>query len=269
MALYYENNNFLLKAIQNITTANIGKYNPIKYLYIKIQFFNPIVYIQNNTNKNSFRKTQKTEICCVFFINMIFFFLKNHFWHVFWNSNWKINNNNISNNKKTMSPQEFNASLVQLKEGLEYYAYSLTNNRDDAQDLVQDTFLKALIYRDKFEDNTNLKAWTYTIMRNTFINNYRRAIKSGTIIDKTEDAYYLNSSSKSMVGMPESELSVKELEHAISTVPDDQRIPFEMQYKGYKYKEIAEELNLSIGTVKSRIFFCRKKLINKLKEYSD
>ena len=71
----------------------------------------------------------------------------------------------------------FNAALIKLKEGLEYYAYSLTNNRDDAKDLVQDTFLKALIYRDKFEDNTNLKAWTYTIMRNTFINNYRRAVK--------------------------------------------------------------------------------------------
>ena len=163
----------------------------------------------------------------------------------------------------------FNAALIKLKEGLEYYAYSLTNNRDDAKDLVQDTFLKALIYRDKFEDNTNLKAWTYTIMRNTFINNYRRAVKSATIIDKTEDAYYLNNSSKSVYGMPEAELSVKELEQAVDAISDEQRIPFEMQYQGYKYKEIAEELNLSIGTVKSRIFFCRKKLINRLKEYSE
>lgn len=170
---------------------------------------------------------------------------------------------------KYMETSEFNASLVKLKESLEYYAYSLTNNRDDAKDLVQDTFLKALIYKDKFEDNTNLKAWTYTIMRNTFINNYRRAIKSSTIIDKTEDAYYLNTSSRSIYGMPESEISVKELNAAIGNISDEQRIPFEMQYKGYKYKEIAEELNLSIGTVKSRIFFCRKKLINRLKEYSE
>ena len=106
-------------------------------------------------------------------------------------------------------------------------------------------------------------------MRNTFINNYRREIKLATIIDKTEDAYYLNTSSKSMYGMPESEMSVKELQRAINTIADEQRIPFEMQYQGYKYKEIAEQLNLSIGTVKSRIFFCRKKLINRLKEYSE
>ena len=168
-----------------------------------------------------------------------------------------------------MDAVSFNSALIKLKEGLEYYAYSLTNNRDDAKDLVQDTFLKALIYREKFEDNTNLKAWTYTIMRNTFINNYRREIKLATIIDKTEDAYYLNTSSKSMYGMPESEMSVKELQRAINTIADEQRIPFEMQYQGYKYKEIAEQLNLSIGTVKSRIFFCRKKLINRLKEYSE
>ncbi|MBR4301900.1 MAG: RNA polymerase sigma factor [Bacteroidales bacterium] len=168
-----------------------------------------------------------------------------------------------------METSEFNACLIKLKEGLEYYAYSLTNNRDDAKDLVQDTFLKALIYRDKFEDNTNLKAWTYTIMRNTFINNYRRSMKSATIIDQTEDAYYLNTSTKSSYGMPEAELSVKELKEAIGNISDEQRIPFEMQYKGYKYKEIAKELNLSIGTVKSRIFFCRKKLINRLKEYSE
>lgn len=168
-----------------------------------------------------------------------------------------------------METSEFNACLIKLKEGLEYYAYSLTNNKDDAKDLVQDTFLKALIYKDKFEDNTNLKAWTYTIMRNTFINNYRRSLKSATIIDRTEDAYYLNTSSKSSYGMPESELSVKELNEAIKNISDEQRIPFEMQYKGYKYKEIAEELNLSIGTVKSRIFFCRKKLISRLREYSE
>ncbi len=167
-----------------------------------------------------------------------------------------------------MTTKEFNTNLVKLKDGLEYYAYSLTNNREDAHDLVQDTFLKALIYKDKFEENTNLKAWAYTIMRNTFINNYRRAIKSGTIIDKTEDAYYLNTASKSIYGMPEAEINVKELTKAINDISDEQRIPFEMQHQGYKYKEIAEELNLSIGTVKSRIFFCRKKLINRLQEFS-
>lgn len=165
-----------------------------------------------------------------------------------------------------MTTPEFNKSLLDMKNGLEGFAYSLTNNKSDADDLVQDTFLKALMNQDKFESNTNLKAWTYTIMRNTFINNYRRMIRINTVLDNTEDSYFLNST-KSTHGMPLSELNHKEISIIVKKLEDDQRVPFEMQKAGYKYKEIAEELNLSIGTVKSRIFFGRKKLMSQLKDY--
>ncbi len=89
-----------------------------------------------------------------------------------------------------MSTMEFNSQLASLQDNLTYFAQSLTQNADDARDLVQETYLKALTYRDKFEANTNLKAWTYTIMKNTFINNYRRNVKMSTKFDNTNDLIY-------------------------------------------------------------------------------
>ncbi len=165
-----------------------------------------------------------------------------------------------------MTALEFNYKLMGLQNNLKYFAYTLTSNYEDAQDLVQETYLKALTNRDKFTDNTNLKAWTFTIMKNTFINNYRQNVRNNTIVDKTDDLYFLNLSKESSIGLPDSDYSVKEIQKVISSVTPEQRKPFEMYNQGYKYKEIADELGLSIGTVKSRIFFTRKKLMEALKE---
>lgn len=165
-----------------------------------------------------------------------------------------------------MTAIEFNYKLLGLQKNLKYFAYTLTSNYEDAQDLVQETFLKALTNRDKFTANTNLKAWTFTIMKNTFINNYRQNVRNNTILDKTDDLYYLNLSKESSIGLPDSALSEKEIQREISRIDEDQRLPFEMYNRGYKYKEIAEKLNLSIGTVKSRIFFTRKKLMEALEK---
>ncbi len=165
-----------------------------------------------------------------------------------------------------MTAVEFNYKLLGLQKNLKYFAYTLTSNYEDAQDLVQETYLKALTNREKFAANTNLKAWTFTIMKNTFINNYRQNVRNNTILDKTDDLYYLNLSKESGEGLPDSDYSLKEIKSTINKVSPDQRKPFEMYNNGYKYKEIAEALNLSIGTVKSRIFFTRKKLMAALKE---
>ncbi len=131
---------------------------------------------------------------------------------------------------------------------------------DDAKDLVQETFLKAILNREKFIEFSNLKAWVYTIMRNSFINNYRRSVRQQTTFDSTKDNYYLNNSKESHSGNPESLLSATEIHAQIDRLEDGFSIPFRLYQKGYKYKEIAEEMNLNIGTVKSRIFFGRKKL---------
>jgi len=167
-----------------------------------------------------------------------------------------------------MTAVEFNYQLTNLSRNLERFALSLTSNSEDAKDLLQETFAKAITYRDKFEENTNLKAWTFTIMKNTFINNYRRNVKSNTTFDHTDDLYFLNLSNESVSTTPESDYSVKEIQKSIEELTDEFRLPFLMHTQGYKYKEIAEKLNLKIGTVKSRIFFTRKKLMEKLQDYN-
>jgi RNA polymerase sigma-70 factor (ECF subfamily) len=166
-----------------------------------------------------------------------------------------------------MTAVEFNFQLTSLSNNLQRFAYSLTTNHEDAKDLLQETLVKAISSRDKFEDNTNLKAWTFTIMKNTFINNYRRNVKANTTFDNTEDLYYLNLNRHNSPDTPDTELSTKEIENAINSLEDEFRIPFLMHVQGFKYKEIAEELDLKIGTVKSRIFFTRKKLMEKLHDF--
>jgi RNA polymerase sigma factor (sigma-70 family) len=174
----------------------------------------------------------------------------------------------INNLKQgTMTAYEFNSSLIGMRSNLQRFAMSLTSDRDNALDLVQDTYLKAITYKDKFVDYTNLKAWVFTIMKNTFINNYRRNVKENTIIDGTQDLYYINQPSDKGFISPESSFSEREIEKAIDSLGDEFRIPFRMHIEGYKYKEIADELGLKIGTVKSRIFFTRQKLMLMLKDY--
>lgn len=166
-----------------------------------------------------------------------------------------------------MTAIEFNSKLMNLHSNLQYFANSLTNDREEAKDLIQDTYLKALVNRDKFADDTNLKAWTFTIMKNTFINNYRRNQKANTIVDNTEDLFFLNIPRKSDFPAPDSDYHYKEIQKKIAYLDEVQRMPFEMHNAGFKYKEIADKLNISIGTVKSRIFFTRKKLMESLKDF--
>ncbi|MDZ7778233.1 MAG: RNA polymerase sigma factor [Bacteroidales bacterium] len=168
-----------------------------------------------------------------------------------------------------MTAIEFNNKLLNLQENLAYFARSLTGNEEEAKDLVQDTNFKALTNRDKFQPDTNLKAWTYTIMKNTFINNYRRKVKANTIVDTTEDLYYLNTTKEARYQSPDSNLAAEEINRNIKRLDEEQRMPFEMHNQGYKYKEIANHLDLSIGTVKSRIFFTRKKLMERLQDFSN
>jgi RNA polymerase sigma-70 factor (ECF subfamily) len=166
-----------------------------------------------------------------------------------------------------MTALEFNHKILSLRENLQYFAYSLTSNHEDADDLIQDTYVKALTHKDKFDPATNLKAWIYTIMKNTFINKYRKDTKVNTIIDNTKDLYFLNNSDSTVSIAPDSKYNHNELVKEVENLQDEHRIPFQMHFQGYKYKEIAEQLNLSIGTVKSRIFFGRKKLMEKLKDF--
>lgn len=166
-----------------------------------------------------------------------------------------------------MSNANFQNRLLGLQSNLLNFAYLLTSNKDDAYDLLQDTTLKALDNEDKYVENTNFKGWVFTIMRNIFINNYRKTARAATIIDQTDDLYHLNLPQESGFETPQGSIAVKEITAAINSFSDEYRVPFSMHVAGYKYNEIAEKMNLPLGTVKSRIFFARQRLQETLSEY--
>lgn len=168
-----------------------------------------------------------------------------------------------------MTTHEFNSSIIGLKGNLQKYAMSLTLDRDNALDLMQDTFLKAIQNQDKFIDETNLKAWIFTIMKNTFINNYRRKMRENTMIDGTQELYYINLPSDKGSISPESNYAEREIIKAVESLESEYREPFKLHVEGFKYEEISDKLNLKLGTVKSRIFFARQKLMSTLKDFND
>ncbi|MEF8846727.1 MAG: RNA polymerase sigma factor [Bacteroidales bacterium] len=178
-----------------------------------------------------------------------------------------MNTPNNNKNQTDMNPVQFDKQLIQLEDKLERYALSLTSDREDAKDLLQETFHKALVNRDKFIRGSSMKAWTFTIMKNTFINNYRKKQKEKMYYDKTDNDNFLNRTDESSPLRPDSEYSIIEVNRKIEELPDEFRVPFKMFLSGYKYKEIAEKLQLKMGTIKSRIFFTRKKLYVKLLDY--
>ncbi|MBD5280181.1 MAG: RNA polymerase sigma factor [Bacteroides sp.] len=161
----------------------------------------------------------------------------------------------------------FKTSVLGMQSNLLSFAMKLTLNRDEAQDLVQDTTLKALNNEEKYVDNTNFKGWMLTIMRNIFINNYRKNARENTMVDSTEDLYHLNLKQDSGFETPDGAYAVGEISTIISGFPNDYREPFNLHIAGYKYEEIAEKLGMPLGTVKSRIFFTRKRLREILKDY--
>ncbi len=154
----------------------------------------------------------------------------------------------------------FNNEITKLQSVLHNFAYKLTKNSEDTKDLFQETAYRAYVNKDKFREGTNIKAWLFTIMRNIFINNYRKKIKNNTILDSTDNQYYLNSGSVSVVNDANSSIMRDELQDLVDSLDDGIRIPFLMHYYGYKYQEISEQMDLPLGTIKSRIFFARKEL---------
>ena len=158
------------------------------------------------------------------------------------------------------SNNSFRKNLINLQSNLMNFAFQLTSDREAAADLLQDTTLKALDNEEKFTSDANFKGWVMTIMRNIFINNYRKTVRQATIVDTTEDLYHLNTAQESALETPDGSMTVKEINAILATFDEEFRVPFNMHVAGYKYSEIAEELNLPVGTVKSRIFFARKRL---------
>ena len=169
-----------------------------------------------------------------------------------------------------MSTTEFDNKFESLTPSLNAFAYNLTKNTEDAKDLYQETAFRAMTNRDKFRPGTNLKAWLFTIMKNIFINNYRKKMKKNTIVDTTENLFYINSGGAMVDNDAGRNILIDELESMIDKLDESTKTPFMMHFTGYKYQEIADALELPLGTVKSRIFFARKELKdNIMKHYGD
>ena len=154
-----------------------------------------------------------------------------------------------------------------LQSNLLNFAYMLTSNRDDAYDLLQDTTLKALDNEDKYHTNTNFKGWVFTIMRNIFINGCRRSAHVASPTEAGDNLFTLNLPQDSGFDAPEGAVTISEINDAIATLPPEYREPFAMHIAGYKYEEIADKMGVPLGTIKSRIFFARKKLQRLFADY--
>jgi RNA polymerase sigma-70 factor (ECF subfamily) len=163
-----------------------------------------------------------------------------------------------------MTALEFNYQLEKASKSLKPFAMRLTKDLEDANDLIQETLFKAFTNKEKFADGTNLKAWLYTIMKNTFITNYQRMVRRKTFIDTTENLHFINSSDTVAENAAASSFAMQEISKALEDLEEVYRMPFLMYYKGFKYHEIAERLAIPIGTVKNRIHIARKGLKDKL-----
>ena len=166
-----------------------------------------------------------------------------------------------------MATLEFNQLLVNNAEFLKPFAITLTRDTEAAKDLFQETLYRALSNKDKYNVGTNIKAWLYTIMRNIFINNYRRKVKQNTIFDNTPNEFLLDHNQTVAANAAESNLRLKDIQQSISNLPEIFRNPFLLYFDGFKYHEIADMLREPLGTIKSRIHFARKLLKTQIERY--
>lgn len=171
--------------------------------------------------------------------------------------------------------EEFDSIVISQSAALKSFALKMTNDEDEAEDLLQDTLLKAFRFFDKFEKGTNAKAWLFQIMKNTFINNYRKTSKEPYKVDYEDVQNFYETIKADEVktqhfqGDAFSDILDDELTDALSKLPDDFRtIVFLSDIEGYSYEEIANFVDCPIGTVRSRLHRARKMLYSLLYNYA-
>ncbi|WP_316812347.1 RNA polymerase sigma factor [Pedobacter heparinus] len=162
-----------------------------------------------------------------------------------------------------------NHQICNHRSCLESFAMKFTNDLEDANDLVQDTLIKAIRYHQMYKPGTNLRGWLYTIMKNTFINEYRRGARRNAVIQTTEEFTGAQLSMGATSNRGENTFVMKDIQTALGRLQPEYSVPFLRYFEGYKYHEIADELNIPIGTVKTRIHMARQVLKRHLKMYGD
>ncbi|HEY0679346.1 MAG TPA: RNA polymerase sigma factor [Chitinophagaceae bacterium] len=157
-----------------------------------------------------------------------------------------------------MSVAEFDQLVVKHSDFLKPFAISLTRDLETARDLLQETMYRALANREKYSVGTNIKAWLYTILRNTFINDYRKKVKQRQVFQQVTGTLLPEQAGTAFTA--DGNMQLKEAWQMIQLLPEIFRRPFILYFEGYKYHEIAEMLHEPLGTIKSRIHFARKLL---------
>jgi len=157
--------------------------------------------------------------------------------------------------------------LLLNAESLKPFAITLTRDSEDAKDLFQETLYRALANEDKYSIGTNIKAWLYTIMRNIFINSYRKKSKQNIVADVSANEFLLNSAKATTANDAVASLNMQEIYKVINNLPEIFKSPFMLHYDGFKYDEIAVMLHEPLGTIKSRIHFARKLLKAQIDHY--
>jgi RNA polymerase sigma-70 factor (ECF subfamily) len=166
-----------------------------------------------------------------------------------------------------MSNAEFTLLLTENADFLKPFAINLTKDHETAKDLFQETLYRALSNKDKYNVGTNIKAWLYTIMRNIFINDYRKKVKQSVVLDNSPNDFLIDQTRTKVLNDGVTNLNLREVKQLIYDLPELFRTPFNLYFEGYKYNEIADELNEPLGTIKSRIHFARKILKQKIQRY--
>ena len=166
-----------------------------------------------------------------------------------------------------MKDMTFNDTICTHRSCLESFAMKFTQDVEDANDLVQDTLIKAIRYHYLYKTGTNMRGWLYTIMKNTFINDYRKGSRKIAVIQNTEEFTPQHLSRSATDNLGENKFIMNDIKSALSKLQTEYSVPFLRYFEGYKYHEIAEELNIPIGTVKTRIHMARKELKKYLKIY--
>ena len=167
-----------------------------------------------------------------------------------------------------MTAIEFGYAINNMTKSMKPFALKLTKDMEQANDLIQETVLKAFSNREKFAEGTNLKAWLFTIMKNTFITNYQRMVRRKTFIDTTENLHFINSTDNIAQNSAYGNFAMRDIVRQVEKLNDVYKMPFMMHFRGFKYHEIADKLEIPIGTVKNRIHIARKELKSALKVYS-
>ncbi|MEM1214102.1 MAG: RNA polymerase sigma factor [Bacteroidota bacterium] len=163
-----------------------------------------------------------------------------------------------------LSKLQFQRELNNVRDIVFRFALKLTGDYQDAQDLWQESCIRAFRYREKFERGTNFKAWLSTIVRNSFVTNYRKRKRRRQISEPVETFDYALESKMMVPNEGEANMRIQAIYHQLDQLSDLYRVPFLMHYQGYEYKEIAEKLSIPMGTTKSRIFTARRMLKQQL-----